>query len=135
MIHQVELSCEPKQYSALGLAYIGDVVYELMVRERIVARANMPVNRLHQKTVRWVCASAQSRAMELLLPLLTEEEEAVYRRGRNANSHAPKNADVLEYHRATGFEALFGYLYLSGQHTRIEEFFTLIWMQFSFDKE
>lgn len=135
MFNQVELSCEPKQYNALGLAYIGDVVYELLVRERMVARANMPVNRLHQKTVRWVCASAQSEAMQLLLPLLTEEEEAVYRRGRNANSHAPRNADVQEYHRASGFEALFGYLYLSGQQRRIEEFFTLIWEQFSFDAE
>lgn len=134
MIEKLTLPCTPKQYSPLGLAYIGDVVYEMLVREHMIAKANMPVNQLHRKTVAWVCASAQSQAVELLLPILTEEETAIYKRGRNANSHVPKNGNVLEYHRATGLEALFGYLYLSGETTRIEELFTLIWAQFSFDK-
>lgn len=118
----------PKQYSPLVLAYMGDVVYEMMVRERMVRKANMPVSRLHRSTVRWVCASAQSKAVELILDLLTEEELAVYKRGRNANgNHVPKHADAQEYRRATGLEALFGYLHLQGNRARIEELFDTIW--------
>lgn len=121
--------CEnPKLYSPLVLAYIGDAVFEIMVREKLVLRANMPVNRLHKMTVGHVCASAQSAAMEILLEQLSEEETEIYKRGRNANgNHVPKNANPQEYRRATGLEALFGYLYLKGSVERIRELFALIW--------
>lgn len=118
----------PKMYSPLVLAYMGDVVYELLVREKMVEKANMPVNKLHKSTVEYVCASAQSRGLELIMDMLTEEEVAIYKRGRNANgNHVPKNANAQEYRRATGLEALFGYLYLTKQEDRIEELFRIIW--------
>lgn len=118
----------PKMYSPLVLAYLGDVVYELLVREKMVQRANMPVNKLHKSTVEYVCASAQSRGFELIQEMLTEEELAVYKRGRNANgNHVPKNANAQEYRRATGVEALFGYLYLMKREDRIQELFSVIW--------
>jgi ribonuclease-3 family protein len=121
--------CEnPKLYSPLVLAYMGDAVFEIMVREKLVLKANMPVNRLHRMTVGHVCAKAQSAAMEILLEQLSEEELEIYKRGRNANgNHVPKNANPQEYRRATGFEALFGYLYLKGDLDRIRELFSLIW--------
>ena len=98
--------------SPLALAFVGDGVYSLMVRER---------NDLHKMAVKAVRAEAQSAAMERLLPLLTEEEEAVFKRGRNAHT-ARSGAD---YHRSTGFECLFGYLYLAGRIDRVRELFTL----------
>ena len=107
--------------SPLALAFVGDGVYSLMVRERLLSQANRPVNDLHKMAVKAVRAEAQSAAMEKLLPLLTEEEEAVFKRGRNAHT-ARSGAD---YHRATGLEALFGYLYLDGQIDRVRELFAL----------
>ena len=117
----------PKLLSPLTLAYIGDAVFELMVRDHIVKKGNAPVNKLHHLTVQRVCAAAQQQASELLMPILTEEETAIFRRGRNAHSHPPKNADPAAYRSATGFEALFGYLYLSGEHERLNTLFTLVW--------
>ena len=105
--------------SPLALAFIGDGVYSLLVRERLLNQANRPVNELHKQSVREVRAEAQAAAMGRLLPLLTEEEEAVFKRGRNAHS-VRTGAD---YHRATGLEALFGYLYLAGRSERIRELF------------
>lgn len=132
MIEQQSNLKEVNQYSALGLAYIGDSVFELMVRERIIAQGNMPVNRLHKKTVSFVCASAQSKAVEVILDLLTEQEEAVYKRGRNANGNTiPKNANPQDYRRATGLETLFGYLYLTNQSERTFELFDLIFEKLS----
>ncbi len=107
--------------SPLALAFVGDGVYSLMVRERLLSEANRPVNDLHKLAVRDVRAEAQSAAIQRLLPLLTEEEEAVYKRGRNAHT-ARSGAD---YHRATGLEALFGYLYLQGNIARVRELFAL----------
>jgi ribonuclease-3 family protein len=92
-----------------------------MVRERLLSQANRPVNDLHKMAVQAVRAEAQSAAMEKLLPLLTEEEEAVFKRGRNAHT-ARSGAD---YHRATGLESLFGYLYLAGRIDRVRELFAL----------
>lgn len=104
----------------MTLAFLGDAVFELLVREELVTDANMPVGRLHHRAVRIVCAGAQSEAVARLEPILTEEETAVYKRGRNANGHhVPKNADPVEYRRATGLEALFGYLYLKKDAERI----------------
>ena len=105
--------------SPLALAFVGDGVYSLLVRERLLSQANRPVNELHSQSVRDVRAEAQAAAMTRLLPLLTEEEEAVFKRGRNAHS-VRTGAD---YHRATGLEALFGYLYLAGRSDRIRELF------------
>lgn len=107
--------------SPLALAFVGDGVYSLMVRERLLSEANRPVNDLHRLAVRQVRAEAQSAAMNRLLPHLTEEEEAVFKRGRNAHT-ARSGAD---YHRSTGLEALFGYLYLDGRIDRIRELFSL----------
>lgn len=102
-------------------------MFDLFVREQLVCKANCPVKVLHKNTVQRVCCQAQAKAMETLLPLLTEEEADVYRRGRNAHtSHTPKNATPAEYHAATGFEALVGYLYLKGEIERLREFFALI---------
>lgn len=117
----------PKQLSPLVLAYIGDAVFELMVRHQLVNQNRLPVHRLHQMSVARVCASAQSAAVERLLEILTQEESDIYKRGRNTNGHIPKNADVIEYRRATGLEALFGYLYLKQCHQRIAELFSIIW--------
>ena len=109
-----------KSYSPLVLAYIGDGIYELVIRSIVVERANRSANDLHKKTTRYVKAPAQSAMIEALLPELTEDEEAVYRRGRNAKSYTTaKNASVADYRRATGFEALMGYLYLTGQTDRM----------------
>ena len=111
-----------KSYSPLVLAYIGDGIYELVIRSIVVERANRSANDLHKKTTRYVKAPAQSAMIEALLPELTEDEEAVYRRGRNAKSYTTaKNASVADYRRATGFEALMGYLYLTGQTDRMLE--------------
>lgn len=118
---------DAKALSALGLAYIGDCVYELLVREFIIAKGNVPVNRLHKKTVSYVCASGQSAAVEAIIDCLDESETSVYKRGRNANgSTVPKNANAQEYRRATGLEALFGFLYLTDQQERIAELFAKI---------
>ena len=111
-----------RSYSPLALAYIGDGIYELVIRSIVVERANRSANDLHKKTTRYVKAPAQSAMIEALLPELTEDEEAVYRRGRNAKSYTTaKNASVADYRRATGFEALMGYLYLTGQTDRMLE--------------
>ena len=107
--------------SPLALAFVGDGVYSLMVRERLLSEANRPVNDLHRMAVREVRAEAQSAAIGRLLPHLSEEEEAVFKRGRNAHT-ARSGAD---YHRSTGLEALFGYLYLDGRIDRVRELFNL----------
>ena len=123
-----ETSGSPKQLSPLTLAFLGDAVFELLVRERFVSQGNAPVRTLHQKAVSVVCAAAQSEAVALLEGLLTDEETEIYKRGRNANGHhVPKNADPVEYRRATGLEALFGYLYLKGDKDRLLALFECIW--------
>ncbi len=118
--------CDPKQLSPLTLAFVGDCVFELFVRERLVCQANCPVNQLHQNSVAQVRCDAQAKSMEKIMPLLTEEEMAVFKRGRNAKTSVPKNASSADYHAATGFEALFGYLYLKNDIARLREFFAVI---------
>lgn len=111
-----------RSYSPLTLAYIGDGVYELIVRTILVKKGNRPVNQLHRQASSLVKAAAQSAMMEKLEPLLTEEERSVYRRGRNAHSPTmAKHASMGDYRRATGFEALVGYLYLKEDFLRITE--------------
>ena len=109
----------PSSLSPLTLAFVGDGVYGLMVREHLACEANRPVGTLHKASVEFVRAEAQAAAVERILPLLSEEEEAVFRRGRNA--HTTRNSP--EYHRATGLEALFGYLYLAGRRDRLRALF------------
>jgi len=114
----------------LSLAFVGDAVFSLEVRKRLVLDSSRPVNDLHKMTVEYVNAASQAKAIKELLPLLTEDEQDVFRRGRNAHSgHTPKNQSEGDYHYATGLEALFGYLYLSGKNERITELFNLIWSE------
>ena len=111
-----------RSFSPLTLAYIGDAVYEIVIRTIIVEKGNAPVNKLQHKASSLVKAVAQKEAMEKILPLLTEEEEAVYKRGRNAKSYtSAKNASVIDYRIATGFEALMGFLYMMGRNERMLE--------------
>ena len=111
-----------RTYSPLTLAYIGDGVYELVIRTVLVKKGNCPVNQLHRKASSLVKAASQSAMMEFIEPMLTEEEHSVYRRGRNAHSPTmAKHATMADYRRATGFEALMGYLYLKEDFGRIVE--------------
>lgn len=116
-----------KQLSPLNLAFVGDCVYEILVRETLVCSANRPVNDLHRESVKYVSAKAQTEAFHKIKDILTEEELAQFKRGRNAKvGHSPKSATDAEYHTATGVEALFGYLYLTEQTERIQELFHII---------
>ena len=111
-----------RAYSPLTLAYIGDAVYELVIRSVVVERANRSANDLHKMSVKYVKAEAQAKMIEALLEVLSEDELAVYKRGRNAKSYTmAKNASMSDYRKATGFEALMGFLYLSGQTDRMLE--------------
>ena len=111
---------DAKQYSPLTLAYIGDAIYEVVVRTILVERGNAPVNVLHKHASRLVKAEAQKDAYHRIKEQLTEEELSVFRRGRNAKSYtSAKNATIGDYRVATGFEALFGYWYLTGQTERM----------------
>lgn len=113
--------------SPLGLAFVGDAIFELMVRERLLSRANAPVNILHKNTVEYVKAESQSKSVNLIIDMLTEEETAIYKRGRNANGNVPKSCSPVDYRRATGLETLFGYLYLNGELDRVHTLFDVIW--------
>ena len=106
--------------SPLTLAFTGDAVFSLYIREMLVCEANRPVGQLHKLSVNWVKAEAQSKGMHAILPILTEKELEVFKRGRNAHtSHTPKNQSGCDYHYATGFEALVGYLYLKDETERL----------------
>lgn len=113
----------PSLYSPLVLAYIGDAVYEVYTRTQLLSmHPDMPAHKLHKENIRRVNAKAQSCGMAAIEPMLTEQELAVYKRGRNAKSATvPKHADLADYRRATGFEALLGYLSLSGQTDRLND--------------
>ena len=113
--------------SNLGLAHMGDCVFEILCRGYLCAKGETTVDRLHQDTIAMVKATAQAKFVDKLVPLLTEEEMAYYRRGKNAHVHAvPKSATPVEYAKATGLEALFGALYLAGQTQRINELFKAV---------
>lgn len=117
------MDIDAKRLSPLVLAYIGDCVYELYVRTRVIEEhPSMPAHKLHLETVKYVKAHAQSNSIHSMTELLNEEEAAVFRRGRNAKSYTQaKNASTVDYRHATGFEALIGYLYISGRNDRAEE--------------
>lgn len=123
----IDKEINPKQLSPLNLAFVGDCVYEMLVRETLVCSANRPVNDLHRESVKYVSAKAQTEAYAKIKDILTPDETAVFKRGRNAKvGHSPKSATEGEYHCATGVEALFGYLYLNGNIDRIRELFSVI---------
>ena len=120
-------NCDVNNLSPLTLAFVGDTVFDLFVREKLVCEANRPVNRLHKAATGFVSAHAQAEAAQKLLPLLSEKELSVLKRGRNAHTnHKAKNASEGDYHYATGLEALFGYLYLTDDTDRLRELFDLI---------
>ncbi len=122
-----EIPVDTKQLSPLTLAFIGDTVFDLLVREQLICRANRPANDLHLLAVKNVKASAQAGFAETLMPHFTDEETAVFKRGRNAKSgHTAKNATSKDYHMATGLEAVFGWLYLNGEMQRIKQLYNLI---------
>jgi ribonuclease-3 family protein len=113
--------------SSLALAHVGDAVYEVLVRSYLACGGTQTAKNLHSHTIALVRASAQAEAVQRILPLLTEEEQDVYRRARNSHTAAiPKGASVGEYHAATGLEALFGWLYLQGRLDRLNELFELM---------
>lgn len=122
-----ELPVDTKQLSPLTLAFIGDTVFDLLVREKIICDANRTANDLHSLAVKKVKASAQALFAETVLPHLTDEEISVFKRGRNAKAaHTAKNATVKDYHMATGLEAVFGWLYLRGEMQRIKYLYNII---------
>ena len=113
--------------SPLNLAFIGDTVFDLLVRSELVCEANRPVNALHKSASSKVCAKAQAQAMGIIMPMLTEDELAVFKRGRNAHTGGiPKNQSSADYHYATGLECLFGWLWLKGKTERINELYSAI---------
>ena len=118
---------EANTYSPLSLAFLGDSVYDTLVREHLLRIANMPVSKLHSAKIKLVCAEFQSAAYEKLAEVLDEKELAVLKRGRNATGNTvPKHADAVEYRRATAIECLFGYLFLLGRNDRIYELFSVM---------
>lgn len=115
------------QYNGLTLAYIGDAVYEVYVREYLLSKAITKVNTLHKEAIKYTSANGQCEALTKLGTILTKEEQAIVKRGRNANSdRKPKNTDILTYKHATGFEALIGYLFLSKQEERLQTLMNII---------
>jgi len=126
MFGNTDLNISPEQLSPLVLAYIGDAVYELAVREYLVSRGPASVNKLHREAVRHVRASTQAKLFHALEGSLSKGEEAVARRGRNAKSgHGPRGDSIIEYRHSTGFESLIGYLYLRHDWARLEEILSL----------
>ncbi len=117
-------ACNPKELSTAALAFVGDAVYSLLVRERLCCTSRSGADVLHKRAVEQVRCAAQSEAIKRVQDMLTEEEQAVFNRGRNAHSsHVPKNAAVADYRAATGVETLFGYIYMSGRMERLRELF------------
>lgn len=115
---------ELRAISSIGLAHMGDAVFELLVRSWLCRNGKATGKGLHQATIRLVCAESQAQKAEIILPLLTEEELAVFKRGRNAQVHSiPNHASRAQYGTATALEALLGWLYLRGEHARISELF------------
>ena len=123
------MEASPNQYSTAALAYLGDCVIELCVREHLVKIGLSSSAQLNSEALEYVKAVNQAEAMKKIMPILTEEEEAVFRRGRNmGHTNTPRSATVAQYRAATGMETLFGYLHLMGKNDRINELFTLAYL-------
>lgn len=127
MVYEIINSRDPRQLSPLQLAYIGDAVYELLIRTYLIGEKNISVHGLHKEAIKYVKAKGQKEILFSIKENLTEEEWNIVKRGRNAKSGTiPKNADIQDYKYATGFEALIGFLYLLKDHERIGEIFKMI---------
>ena len=123
-----ESQIDIREQSPIALAFVGDGVFEMLVRARLVERTRLVPNRLHSHAVRLVSAKGQAKAAELLAPMLTEKESDILRRGKNSTkATVAKHATPQEYRASTGLEALFGWLYLQNENDRIEELFDVIW--------
>ena len=131
MLFEAAPKIDIREQSPLSLAFVGDAVLELLVRQRLVETTRLLPGRLHTVATRYVSARAQSRELAILEPVLTEEEANVLRRGKNASK--AKHATAQEYRASTGFECLLGYLYLKGRNDRILELFDLLWQGFDPD--
>ena len=117
---------QARMYSPLTLAFLGDAVYSLLVRNMLTKASNKPTGKLHKESIRYVNAAFQAQMIKEIMDDLTEEEVSVFKRGRNAHSsHSPKNQNEGDYRYATGLESLYGYLYLCGNTTRINEIFNM----------
>ena len=120
----LDKTADVSSLSPLTLAFVGDTVFDLLTRTELVCEANRPVNALHTMASKKVCAAAQAESLRKILPILTEDETAVFKRGRNAHTGGiPKHASSADYHYATGLESLFGWLYLKGETERIKELY------------
>lgn len=131
MLFEAEPQVDIREMNPLSLAFMGDGVLELLVRQHLVERSHLLPGKLHAEAVRYVSARSQFLEMKLLEPMLTEEEHAVFRRGKNANkATVAKHASVEEYRTSTGFECLLGWLYLKGRNERIMELMDVLWREF-----
>lgn len=131
MLFEAEPQVDIREMNPLSLAFMGDGVLELLVRQHLVERSRLLPGKLHAEAVRYVSARSQFLEMKLLEPMLTEEENAVFRRGKNANkATVAKHASVEEYRTSTGFECLLGWLYLKGRNERIMELMDVLWREF-----
>lgn len=136
MLFEAVPKIDIREQSPLSLAFVGDAVLELLVRQRLVETTRLLPGRLHSVATRYVSARAQSRELSILEPVLTEEEANVLRRGKNASkATVAKHATPQEYRASTGFECLLGYLYLKGRNDRIVELFDLLWEGFDPEAE
>ena len=127
MVNIAKSHTKADEISPLTLAFVGDGVYDLLVRDYLVNSANRPVGELNKIKVSFVNCKSQAQYAQMLLPHLSEKETAIYKRGRNAAPKCiAKNGSVADYHSATGLESLFGYLHLNGEESRVEELFELI---------
>lgn len=131
MLFEAEPQVDIREMNPLSLAFMGDGVLELLVRQHLVERSRLLPGKLHAEAVRYVSARSQFLEMKLLEPMLTEEEHEVFRRGKNANkATVAKHASVEEYRTSTGFECLLGWLYLKGRNERIMELMDVLWREF-----
>ena len=131
MLFEAEPQVDIREMNPLSLAFMGDGVLELLVRQHLVERSRLLPGKLHAEAVRYVSARSQFLEMKLLEPMLPEEEHAVFRRGKNANkATVAKHASVEEYRTSTGFECLLGWLYLKGRNERILELMNVLWRDF-----
>ena len=132
MLFEAQLTVDLREQSPLALAFVGDAVLELLVRQRLVETTRMQPGKLHSTATRYVSAHAQNRELEILTPLLTEEEANVLRRGKNATkATVAKHATAQEYRASTGFECLLGWLYLQNRNDRIQQLFEALWQQYT----
>lgn len=127
MLRFLSNDCNPNEIASDALAFVGDAVYSLIVREKLCCESRSHASKLHESAVELVRCEAQAAAARKIFDLLTEKEKSVYLRGRNAhNSHVPKNSTVADYRAATGLEALVGYLYMSNNSERLSQLFSIM---------